>query len=82
MRNLPMEEQQDKDCYHYEYKLDKTHERMKYIKQNHVEIITKVTSCKISQTQQLRRNWRKTYDTLQKEIRMQTEAWNLLDRGS
>jgi hypothetical protein len=26
-----MEEQQDKDCYHNEYKSDNTHERMKYI---------------------------------------------------
>jgi hypothetical protein len=26
-----MEEQEDKDCYHYDYKSDNTHERMKYI---------------------------------------------------
>jgi hypothetical protein len=26
-----MEEQQDKDCYHNDYKSGNTHERMKYI---------------------------------------------------
>jgi hypothetical protein len=28
-----MEEQEDKDCHHYDYKSNNTNERMKYIKQ-------------------------------------------------
>jgi hypothetical protein len=33
-------------------------------------------------SQQSRGNWKKFCDTLQKEIRMQTEVWTLLDGGS
>ena len=37
---------------------------------------------KTERSQQSRGNWKKTYDTLQKVIRMQTKAWTPLDGGS
>jgi hypothetical protein len=35
-----MEEQQDKDCYHYDYKSENTHEKNEVHQTNHVEVIT------------------------------------------
>ena len=39
-----MEEQQDKDFYHYDYKSNNTHERMKYINNPSQQLMWKLFS--------------------------------------
>ena len=59
-----MEEQQDKDCYHNDYKSGNTHERMKYIS----------NSRKISQNQnQSWRNLEEVKDRKKSTIKMKLE---------
>jgi hypothetical protein len=71
-----MEEQQDKDCYHYTSQIIHMKGYIKQImwkllqdKPKSESIIRDLKEAKTERSQQSRENWRKTYDVLQKTIR-------------